>query len=221
MLRFLAVPSCLCVLLLSAQGARAALITIAFEGTVTAATLDLGGLLSGGETIAGTIVLEDSVAGAFTPSPNVDFLRAEMLYVGAVVSMEVELLGDTVSGTGGDVQLFDSAGMFSGDDSYEATGALDTGTIGGVAPAGFFWNTAYGTSGFSLASGDPLFTPPPLDPLSFNQFTLTGAGVSGGIAFGSVDDFEVLGVPEPSPLAPGLLALGLAALARGRRDVSD
>jgi hypothetical protein len=216
MLRRVVLQSCLFALLLAASGAHAASITIAFEGTVTGATLALGSALSGGETITGTIVLDDTVAGAFTPSPNVDFVRSEMLYTGAVVSMQVQLLGDTASGTGGDVELFDSAGLFSGEDSYEVTGGLGTGTIAGVAVVGFLWNPAYQTGGFSLTAGDPLFAPPALDPLSVNQFTLTGAP-SGGIAFGTIDSFQLLSVPEPSPAALGLVLLGLAALRLLRR----
>ncbi|MGH0038266.1 MAG: PEP-CTERM sorting domain-containing protein [Myxococcota bacterium] len=199
---------------LHATGARAALITIEFQGTVTGATLDLGALLSGGEAISGTLVLDDSLAGVFTPTPNPDFLRAEVLYAGAVVSSEVELLGDTVSGTGGDVELFDSTGALSGDDSYEVTGALSAGDIMGVAPASIFWNTAYDMSGFGVADGDPLFAPPILDPFSFHQFTLTSA--TGGIAFGPVDSFQLVSVPEPGSAMFGLMGLGLAGLARRR-----
>jgi hypothetical protein len=65
-----------------------------------------------------------------------------------------------------------------------------------------------------VGAGDPLFPPPPLDPASFNQFTLTSA--TGGIAFGRVDAFQVVGVPEPSPAILALAALGPAGLARRR-----
>ncbi len=200
------------------HAAQADPVVIDFTGTVQAATLDLGGVLVGGESISGTLIIEDGVSGTFTPSPNPTFVRAEMLYVDAATSLTLTVDGSVVSGTGGDVELFDSTGALSGDDSYEVTSNLTTGTVAGVPVQSLFWNSAYPQTGFSLTSGTTLFAPPAFDGMKFNQFTLTGVGPNGGIAFGSIDGFTVQGssaVPSASPGVLGLLAVALSLLGAG------
>ena len=188
--------------------AQADTIVVTFSGTVSSAFGDLGGVLSGGETITGTIELDDTTVGTFTPGTT--FLRAEMFYAGAILSTALLVDGSPVSGTGGDLEVFDSDGPLNGDDSYEATGIVDTGTVAGVVPESFFFNSAYDDTVFTLGAGTPLFAPPPIDPASANQFLLSSA--SGGSAFGQIDSFSVVGAPPSVPvLSP--LGLGLAVFA--------
>ncbi len=199
--------------------AQAGTIVITFSGTVENASGVWGAVLSGGETITGTVELDDTVVGAFTPGTV--FLRAEMLYTGAVTSMSLVVDGNPISGTGGDVELFDSDGPFNGDDSYEATGVLDTGTVGGVVPTSFFWNSAYDDPVFTFGAGSPLFPPPPIDPGSTNQFTLSAGASTVDRVSGRIDTFTAstpAPVPLLSPVGLGLLtgAVALLGVARAR-----
>ena len=127
--------NCFAAALMSLGAASSALadIEIQFTSTVSSAFGDVGAFLSGGETVTGTILLDDSVAGVFTPSPNPQFVRSEMLYSGAVISTSLVVDGYPVSGTGGDVEILDAAaGSLAGDDNYEANATVDTGIVGDV-----------------------------------------------------------------------------------------
>lgn len=199
--------------------AHAGTLIVTFTGTVSVAFGDLG-TLSGGETITGTIELDDTVVGTFTPVTV--FTRAEMLYTDAVLGMSLVVDGNPVSGTGGDLEVLDSDGPLNGDDSYEATGVIDTGTVGGAVPVSFFFNSAYDDPVFTLTPTTPLFAPPPIDPASANQFLLTSA--TGGSAFGQIDSFSVGGapsvpVPGVTPVGFGLTAAALASIGALRARV--
>ena len=196
--------------LLSASTASAGDIEIQFTGTVQNAFGAYGGVLAGGETITGTLVVDDAVAGVYTPSPNPQFQRSEMLYSGAVTSISLSVDGYAVSGTGGDVELLDAAvGSFAGDDTWEADAVLDTGTVGGVAVSNIFWNAAYPTDGFSLSPGDPLFAPPPMVTNFFYQITIYESGFGSDSIYAFIDDFQIVGGPSPVPATGGLSQLGL------------
>ena len=189
--------------------AQAGTITISFSGTVTSAFGDLGGVLSVGDTVSGTIELDDTIVGAFTPGTV--FLRAEMLYSGAVLSSTLLVNGSPVSGVGGDVTLFDSDGLLNGDDVYEASGVVDVGTVAGIPLATFDFRPAYDDPAFTLTAGTPLFAPPPIDPASANRIQLDS--VSGGTASCDLDSFSVAAGPPSVPvLTPLGLGLALAAL---------
>lgn len=209
--RALASTALLCLALcltLAPATARAGTIVVTFSATVSVAFGDLGAVLSGGETVTGTIELDDSVVGVFTPGSV--FLRGEMLYTGAVLSMTLLVDGNPISGMGGDVELFDSDGPLNGDDSYEVTGVVDTGTVAGVVPASFRFTPAYDDPAFTFSAGTPLFPPPPIDPAKANRILLTSD--SGDTAFGNLDSFTVVGAQTVPVFSPIGLALATAAL---------
>jgi hypothetical protein len=98
--------------------------------------------------------------------------------------------------------------MLAGEDSYEITATLDTGTIAGVSPASFLWNPSFDYQAYTLMSGDPLPEPLPEGQATFLQFNLTSAG--GGTAYGSITGYTVASSP---PSAPALTAWGFMTLA--------
>jgi hypothetical protein len=213
--------------ILGASTASAGDIEIQFTATVLNAFGDFGTVLSGGETITGTLVLDDSVAGVYTPSGNPQFVRHEMLYAGAVTSTSLVIDGHAVSGTGGDVVLLDAdVGSLAGADTYEPDAVIDTGTVAGVAVSSMLWNAEYPADGFTLAPGDPLFPPPPMVASFFYQITIASPG--GGSLYCFIDDFQVVGGPAPVPAMGVLSQLGLigvlavatvAALSRRQRTL--
>jgi len=214
-----------CLLAIAATvSAEAGTVEIQFTATVSSAFGDLAGPLAAGSTITGTIVLDDSVAGAFTPSGNPTFVRDEMLYTGAVVSTTLDAGGFAVSGAGGNVLLLDADDPLAGEDNYEVRSVVDSGTIGGAVPESLVFTPEYDSTTFDVDSGTALFAPPPFDPGRFNPFTLNS--LSGGSAFGQIDDFTVAGdaapIPALPPLATALLGTALAGVgalrvARSRR----
>jgi len=130
------------------------------------------------------------------------FVRAEMLYTGAITASELMVNGDTVTGTTGDIEIFDSLdGVFGGNDSWEVTATLTSGTIAGVSPASIFVNPSYDFSAYTLSANDPV--PAPLDSVQavFPQFSL--ASVGGGTAYGMIDSYSVSGGAAPVPALGG------------------
>lgn len=212
-MRIAALPLILLVpFLVVAVPAGAADVSVTFTGTVFTVTGDLNGPIATSDTISGTLTYDDTTAGVFTPSPNPMFVRSQMLYTGAVTAVSVTVNGDTVSGSSGDTLIFDATDMFAGEDSYEVTSVLDTGTIGGVTPASFFWNPSFAYTAYTLTSGDPLPQPLPQAQSTFLQFQITSAG--GGTAYGAIDSYTVSGGGGP-PAVPALPVWGLAALTVG------
>lgn len=211
---FAAVATVCLASLMLATSARAD-IEIQWTGHLTNAFGDYASELVGDELVSGTLILDETIVGTFTPSPNPQFLRSEMLYSGAVISMNVVIDGvANVSGVGGDVLLLDAAaGSLAGDDSYESTSVL-SGAIGTVAAEEMFWNAAYPTTGFTVGSTDPLVGPPALDLGSVNQFAIRKApGDFLNTISGRIDTFTVTGGGGPAVPVAG--ALGSLALAVG------
>jgi hypothetical protein len=197
---------------MGASSASAGDIEIQFTATVQNAFGDFGTVLSGGETITGTLVVDDSVAGVFTPAGNPQFQRSEMLYSGAVTSISLSVDGHVLSGTGGDVELLDAeVGSFAGDDTWEADATLGTGSVGGFPAESVLWNVAYPPDGFALAPGDPLIAPPPMVTNWFYQITIYPPGGSFDTIYAFIDDFEVVGGPSPVPALGMMSRIGLMA----------
>ena len=188
--------------------ALAGTIVVTMSATVSNTSGDLTGPVSNGDTISGTFELDDSVVGVFTPSPNPMFDRSEMLYTGAVISSTVLVNGNPVSGLGGDVKLLDATDMFAGEDNYEISAVVDTGSIGGATPATLVFVAELDYTTFTISSGDPLF-PPPFDATRFNPITLTSS--TGGTAFGQIDTLSASGAPSV-PLASPIVGLAIVLL---------
>jgi len=202
------------VLILASLHAGVALceeVIINFTGTVSVPSGNLNGPILAGHTVAGTLTYESTTAGVYTPSPNPMFARAEMLYTGAMVSANFTHQGvNGVSGTGGDVFIYDSLdAMFGGDDSWEGTATMTTGSIGGVAIASIWVNPNTGATAWTLSPGDDVPTPVDESESAFNQFQINSVG--GGSAYGSIDSYEVIGGGggEPVPLLNAVGVLGL------------
>lgn len=202
----------LLVALLAAPAARAGTIVITFTATITASFGNLAAELAVGDPVTGTIELDDTVVGVFTPGTV--FQRAEMLYTGAVTSLVLDADGNPISGTGGDVLIKDSDGPLNGDDRYETHPVPTTGTIGGVAATTFFFSPAYDNPEYTLSAGLPLFAPPPLDPAKANQISFNGLSAAGS-AFGRIDTMTTSGGTPVPALPPVVWALGACALAAG------
>jgi hypothetical protein len=134
-----------CLALLVARPAAAEEVTLAFTGTVTSSSGDLSGVISVSDPISGTFTYESTTPGVFTPGDV--FFPATMQYAGTVTAVAVTVVGDTVSGSSGDIVLTDGTGveLFGGDDGYSVTAIPDTGTIAGVAIAGFSFASVYRT----------------------------------------------------------------------------
>ena len=217
LVRCLRVLGCATAALFLASGsASAGTIVVTVDGTFGNVFGDFVGNISTGASLTGTVTLDDTVVGTYTPSPNPTFVRAEMLYSGAIVSTSLEIDGNPVSGVGGDLRIRDAAtGGLAGDDKYELLVLLDTGTVGSATPVEIDLNGAYGDAAITLSGTDPLVAPPPFDPGSASNFWLRSAG--GSDAFGDIDDLAAPttpNVPLASPLGLGLLAAGLFAAAR-------
>jgi len=212
-------------LLLLAAAAGAEEVTVTFSGTVSFATLDLGEVLSGGETLTGSIAYESTTAGVYIPPGNPTFERGEMLYTGAVTDVQVHLGGTTASGSSGDIEIFDATEMLAGNDSWEATTAPTTGGVAGVAITSFLFNSAFPYPTSTLTSGDPLPAPADEGLSASNQFSISSVG--GGTAYGSIDSFEGPSSP-PVPTLPtwativvgaGLACFGIAFAAKQKPRV--
>ena len=207
----LAVTFAMVIALLAANPALAASVTVTWAGTVSFATGDLDGPIAANDTVTGSLTYESTSAGVFTPSPNPMFVRAEMLYANAITAVEFSVNGDTVTGTAGFVEIFDSLdGMFGGDDSWEATGALSSGSIGGVTPDDIFFNPSFAFDAWTLASGDPVLAPLDQAQATFPQFLLGTPG--GGSAYGTITSYTVSGAGG-GPSVPALGAWGITTLA--------
>lgn len=193
---------------LGAAPARAEVVVLTWSGTVSFATGELDGPIAANDTVTGTVTYETTTAGVFTPSPNPTFVRAEMLYTGAISASDLTINGDTASGTTGDIEILDSDnGMFAGDDSWEATASFSSGTIGGFALSNILVNPSFLFSAYTLSASDPVPDPLEIGQATFPQFLLASAG--GGSAYGSIDSYSVSGASTP---APALGAWGIAAL---------
>jgi hypothetical protein len=196
--------------------AHAGQVTLTFTGTVANAFGDLSPVLSASDALSGTIVYESTTSGTFTPSPNLTFARSEMLYTGAIVSAEITIVGDSPSGSGGDIKIFDAAEMLAGEDEFRITGTLGAGSIGGVAMSNVFLNPFYTYTNFTVSDGDPVPEPLPFAQVNFFGFNLNSAG--GGSANGSIDSFTITSssappsVPALSPSSQLALAIGVMAL---------
>lgn len=192
----------------SVAPARAAEVTLEFTGTVSVPSGNFIGVIAASDTLSGTLTYESTTAGAYTPSMN-QFQRAEMLYAGAITSASVTVIGDTVSGSGGEIKILDSSdGMFMGDDSWEGVPLLSSGTIGGVTPLEILVNPNFPYTAFTLSPADPVPTPLDQSQGYFPQFTLRSVG--GGTAYGLIDSYTVVGGGPPP--VPGLQLWGLLAL---------
>jgi hypothetical protein len=201
-----------------ASVAAAGTITLTVSATLSPSSGDLNGNLTPGASVTGTIELDDTVVGVFTPSGNPTFVRSEMLYAGAIVSSSLVIDGNPVSGSGGDIRILDAAtGQLAGEDNYEINAVLDTGTVGTAAPVSIQIIPEYGDSALSLSGSDPLFAPPPFDAGRFNPVTLTSD--TGGTAFGQMDGLSSSGgsgtptVPTSSGWLLLLLTTALAGVA--------
>lgn len=194
------------VLGLSATSVYAAQVTVSFTATVITTTGDLSGPVATNDVLTGTITYESTTTGVFTPSPNPMFVRSEMFYSGAIVSTQFTLNGNPISGTGGDTQIFDATQMFAGEDSYEITSTLTSGSLGAATPVSFFFNPSFDFGTYTLMSGDPLPDPLPVAQSTFLQFNITSA--TGGTAYGSIDTYQVMTAAPPVP-ALGTWGLGL------------
>lgn len=208
--------------LFTAGAAGAGTVEVSVSGTISSAFGDLSGPVGAGSVFSGTVVLDDAVVGVFTDNGNPTFVRNEMLYTGAVLSTDLSVDGQPVSGTGGDLVLLDAVEALAGEDNYEIRSLLDTGSLGGATPAQIILTGEYDFETFSLSGSEPLAGPPAFDPTRFNPFTLESD--TGGSAFGQLDALDgpsgSTAVPALPPLAGGLVALGLAAggrLVLGRR----
>jgi len=210
-----------CVLALTLAPAGPALaesVTVNWTGTVSSATGDLNGPIAASDTVTCTLVYESNSAGVFTPSPNPMFVRAEMLYASAITSVELTVNGETVSGNGGAIHVFDSLnGVTGGADNWESTATISTGTIGGVAPSSILFDPWFSFEAWTLSDGDPV--PAPLDQAqsTFLQFSLGTPG--GGTAYGSISSYTVSGGgPAPVPMLGAWgIALLVAAIVLGAR----
>lgn len=201
-------------LLIASAPAVAANLVVSVSGEFDNVFGDFVGNITPGASLTGTVTLDDTVVGTFTPSPNPTFVRAEMLYTGAIVSTSLSIDGSPVSGVGGDLRIRDAAtGGLAGDDKYELLVVLNTGTLGTATPVAIELNGAYGDAAISLTGTDPLFAPPPFDPGKVSNFMLTSSG--GSQAFGDLDDLAGPGAPAPVPLSSpwvlGLLAVAMTA----------
>ncbi len=86
-----ALPGAL-MLALIAGPVAAGTITITVDATLSGGFGDLSPALGAGSTVSGTIELDDTVVGVFTPRPNA-FVRDVMLYPGAIVSSSLTIGG--------------------------------------------------------------------------------------------------------------------------------
>lgn len=193
--------------LVAAPGtASAGTIVVTVTAPVSSVFGDLTTALAPGSTISGTVELDDSVVGSFTPSGNPTFERSQMLYSGAVRSADLVAGGFAISGTGGNVVLLDASDPLAGEDNFEIIAVLDTGSIGGASPQSIVLTAEYADTEFTLASDTQLFAPS-FDPARFNPFTLTSS--TGGTAFGQIESLTATisaAVPLGSPAVWSLMA---------------
>ena len=130
--------------------------------------------------------------------------------MGAIVSTSLEIDGQPVSGSGGDLLLLDAKESLAGDDNYEIQAVLDTGTLGSASPIAITLTGEYGFEAFTLSGSEVLSGPPPFDAGGFNPFTLESA--SGGSAFGQLDALEASSPPAPVPFLSPVGTLGLVSI---------
>lgn len=198
-------------LALLATSAHAQTVTLTFTGSIGSVSGELVGTVSASDVFSGSITYDASTAGIFTPSPNPMFVRGQMIYPGAITSVALTLVGDTVTGTAGDVTAFDAQAMLAGSDALETSSIPDTGTIGGYAVSRLAVNPEYDYMTFSLTASSPIPLPLPYASTVFNYVSLSTSG--GGVASGSLDSLVVSsGNPPGVPLADPWAILSLTGV---------
>jgi len=197
-------------LLAGAGAAQGALVPVELVLAVNGVSTGLQGAVASGDTITGSFVVDTGRSGVFTASANPQFGRDEILYAGAIENIALEVAGETLTGSGGDLELLDSGGALAGEDNYGVSTALSSSSLAGIAATSVDVVLEYGFATVAIDANTLSAPPPAFDSSRFNPFNV--AFESGNFLGGQISSMTVIPLPGALwLLAPALVGVLAAA----------